>query len=268
MLDVIDLGYPEATCHLPLLNAECTVRCFTVGETTSLRTSNTFGVTLINNINETIYNCIQQKPDDLFDDYNKFRKVLPTKDRDALLYSILEASDELKQVIPMTCPNCSNTQELEVNLQDCFDAVLYDGEPGGILNEEEVYTFETPKVIINVTLKVPTLDRERRVLMAVKNIQAVDPLLLSSLYTIHKINFVDKRDNKDLGTIDANNFESLQIFLRRLKLKQLKDIDNHYVETLGRYGLSLKFSYVCNRCNQVNNDIPLDLIQFFFQAIV
>jgi len=267
MLDVIDLDYPESTWHLPLLNVEGTVRCFTVGETTAIRTSNTFGITMLNSVNELIYNCLVQKPD-MFSDFNQFKKNLPTKDRDALLYSILEASDELKQTLPMECIRCGNVDQIEVNIQDCFDAILYDGEPGAILNETDIHVMETPKVVVTFELKVPTIERERKVLLSVKNLQKMDPLLLSSLYTVNKISFTDKRDNKDLGTIDSDNFESLHIFLRRLRLRQLKDLDKAYVDGLGKYGISLKYTHQCTQCGNVMRDNPVDLTQCFFQAIV
>ncbi len=268
MLDMIDLDYPETTCHLPLLNTQCTVRCLTVGATSKIRTSATFGHTMINSINELIYRCIVQKPDGMFEDFNLFRKQLPTRDRDALLYSILEASESLEQVFPITCPQCGRTFDVKLKLDDCFDAVLYDGEPGSILDVEEEVVLNLTKATVKFYLKVPTLDRERRVLLHVGQ-RNIDPQILTMLLTIDRVEVYRKDSEEMEGVIRNIDFDQLETLCNRLRLKQQKLITDHYRDTLGKYGVSLKFTFSCpdNACGYIEKDMPIDLMQWFFRAI-
>ena len=254
--------YPVYTCITPQTKWTFDVRCLTVSEQDRLLQSSTFGYSLINNINEVIWKTVVNKPDHI-KTYEDFLKNVTVKDREALMYSILQASDADEQVFDITCPRCGNQESIQVRLSECFSATIWDGEPGEILNVKEKVSVEIGKYNVEFTLIVPTLYREKRIYMYLGNKQ-ISPILLPLLYSIELVEF----KNKDTNSLEmkAETLTDIESCIRGLPGKTVKRIRNKLIDTFGKYTMDLRYKYICSSCGfETMQDV--DLLGALFRTI-
>jgi len=255
------LAYPVYTCVCPQTKWTFDVRCLTVSEEDKLLQSATFGYQMLHNLNEVIYRCITAKPDTV-KTFEDFRKKVTQKDRDALLYSLVQASDADKQVIETTCFSCRAQETVTVKLSDCFSATLYEGEEGKILEERPTVTSTVGEWDIVFTLRAPTLEHERQVMTYLGTKPTVN--ILTLLLITEKIEF--KKAGEDTVKEEATNLSDIEVAVRSLPSKVIKKVRKAYQTTLGKYGIDLKYKFICSSCG-ATNEHTIDLVEALFRTV-
>ena len=252
--------YPVYTCVCPQTKYTFDVRCLTVSEEDKILSSATFGYQMLHNINEILYQCCVNKPDNIktFDD---FRKHVTQKDRDALLYSLLQASDADEQVLEVVCASCRAKKTVKVKLSECFSANMYPGAEGEILQKEVPVTVQLGDYTGVFTLKVPTLERERQVLTYLGP-KKVSISMLTFLLTVH--NAVLKQKDQDVEK--AESLSDLEVMLRSVPGKVGRKIRNVFNEEFGQYGMNLQYRYICDDCGSTNTH-TIDLVEVLFRTV-
>jgi len=260
-----NFSYPVYTVVCPQSKYTYDVRCLVVGDEDRLLQSSTFAYSVLDNINKVIWSCIVNKPDNITD-FNAFLANTTQKDRDAFVYSILQASDEDKQVIDVTCAYCGTKQTVEISLESCFNANIYPGEPGEMINNVVDINVELKNHIVNAKLKVPTLAREKEIFyhFGQRNL----PLhVLTLLLHISELNIIDKKTDKPIQ--EAKILPDIEATLVPLPHKVRRKLTKAISDNFAQYGMNLQYKFFCSKpdCGKENIH-ELDVTDLLFRTIV
>jgi hypothetical protein len=126
-----NISYPTYSVILPQTGYPVDVRSLNVSEVNKLKTSAATPTKATDAVNRCIYESIESAPP-FITDYESFKKNITVRDRDALLYGLYHATFGDETDFNVQCRQCSNRQDLKVNISQMFSMNAYPGSDGVI----------------------------------------------------------------------------------------------------------------------------------------
>jgi len=120
-----NIEYPVYTIQTPHTGIVLEVRCLNVAEVAKLKSSITTAARVPFILNRVVYSSIVNKPA-YMRDFESFSKMITTRDREALLYGLYQAtfSNEVES-IGVVCQECNEKEKLNLKLSDMMTVDMY-----------------------------------------------------------------------------------------------------------------------------------------------
>jgi len=258
------IKYPEYTIITPHTNKEYTIRSLKIGEEESLRSSILTPASLTEHLNNAIFGCLVNKPDDVVT-IEDFLNKSTIADREALMYGLYHITYKDKHAYDITCKECEHVNPVKVNFGDSFSMVAWNKETN-ILDEEVRVQLELAESV-TVVLKQANLMEEQE-LMNMLKFSSDDErekqigLLSISCFEIDVGGTSVNGNDKDVIK-DRNNIK--QIY-NDLPAQDRMSIEDSYEKNFGKYGVTIKVLMNCAKCH-TSNETEIDLVRQFFRAI-
>lgn len=258
MFTSFDLKYPEYEVITPQTHKSFCVRTLNVQEEEQLKGSLVSPIKITEHLNKCIFNAIVQQPNDIIN-YDTFLKTITLKDRDALLYALFHVTYEEIRNYDVYCSACERKFPVSINISDTFNYLPYPGED--VLTKQIDVKLQKAKDV-TVTIKQPTLIDEMTAFKSAGINTSTNIDILTELLIIVKIAYL----NKEGALIELSDQGDILSAYMSLPAKDKRLINNKYMETFGKYSISLKMQTNCAHCG--NSDVhDIDLVDNFFRNI-
>ena len=124
-----NIKYPTYSVILPQTGYAIDIRSLNVSEVSKLKTSAATPTKATEAVNRCIFESIETAPS-CINDYESFKKNITVRDRDALLYGLYHATFGDETDFNVQCRQCSNRQDIKVNISQMFSMNAYPGSEG------------------------------------------------------------------------------------------------------------------------------------------
>lgn len=259
---------------LPITGYEAHVRGIIIREESSLKTGQTKPSFIYETICKLVYNCTKFIDDEknvdengnvkkLFPTYDSFLRGLPSADRDALLWGIINKSYEETQDVPFSCPNCKKRFNVQYNIPESMVVKPYLGKES--LTDKEV-CLELPEYKWKVYMKMPTLMDELKILNYNSSNEKLNAA--SEYAMITKIELITNKllANGTTRKGDKMIVESpLEIYgvIADKPVALRKKIMKFFKEQFGDYGIEVQFECMCPECRETIRTVANPMSHLF-----
>jgi len=299
-----NISYPTYTVVTPQTNRKLEVRCLNVSEVNKLKTSITTAVKIPEIINRVVFDSIKDKPEDLAT-LKQFKKAITSKDREALLYGIYQATfADTVEKLSVSCKECKASDTHSLVLSNIFNiepfpselvetyelskAVATEdiGEDAELETISRIKKVEEKNKVSKKDSKLNILNRREEIVLPKSNITVVlrSPTLemeeesitgkfaLSKdlLELISEIIVIDSfkiyGENRELVNSVSNRTDILYGY-QQLPLSDRQYLLDKYKELFSRYGISLVENWTCKECGE-DNETEVDIFTHFFRMAI
>lgn len=254
------IAYPEYTVITPQTLQSFTVRSLNVSEEENLKSSLLNPRKIAEHLNSIIFKSLVKKPDHI-KTFEDFLTKITIKDREALVYGLYHVTYKDVHNYDITCSQCEAHYAITVKISDCFSMNLWPGEKDEVLCKELKLDLNIAKGI-SVILKQPTLKQELELMnnslfVSEKSLEVGTETLIIDRFEVER----PGAPKPEIITGKENIISGYQ----SLPSGDRKDITKAYMDTFGKYSLSLKAVSSCSCGNR--NETNLDVAGQFFRAM-
>jgi len=257
-----EVKYPKYEVVTPHSGYTYTIRSLKVSEEEALKSSLLTPTELTGHLNEILWSVLINKPEEI-KTFSDFLNKNTPRDRDALMYGLYHVTYKDVHNYDVSCMECNTINSVKVKFGDSFSMIQWKGDTPILEKEIEVPLNSIDNC--SAIVKQPSLAMEKKLLDDLKFSKAEDRDKQIDLLSVDRFEF-DIKENikgKKDGIVDRSNIKKIW---DDLLPEDRRTIEKVYADNFGKYGVQLKTTVICQRC-QHENETEIDLVSQFFRSV-